>query len=152
MKKIKLLLCILIFSSIGYSQQLLWSTLDNSTSKYVPIENITSEVLEFYDHYDLYFDGAGYTKSSFLNSIEKYGDKSQNWKDFKQGILKIEKLTVFALRCNSGKGSVVLIICVTKDSVNFISFSNNYEFGSQVIIHDESEKEKFSKWFQTLLK
>ena len=152
MKKVRLLLFFVIIASTGYSQQFLWSTVENSSAKYVPIENVTNEVLEFFDHYQFYFDGAGYSKNSFLNAIEKYGDKSQSWKEFKQSILKIEKLTVFALRSNSGKGSVVLVMCVSKENVNFLSFSNNYESGSQTILPLESEKEKFSKWFQTLLK
>ncbi len=151
MKKIKLLLCFIIFTSSVYGQQFLWSTSENTAPKYVPLENITSEVLNYFDHYQLYHDGAGYSKNNFLKVIEKYGDKTESWKNFKQMILKIETLTVFAIRSNTGEGSEILIICITKDNVNFVSFSNNYESGSQMIIHVESERKKFAKWFETLM-
>ncbi|MBK9532192.1 MAG: hypothetical protein IPO42_10395 [Chitinophagaceae bacterium] len=73
MKKLKLLLYFVIMTSTGYSQQLLWSTVENSSSKYVSIENVTAEVLEFFDHYKFYFDGAGYSKSSFLMQLRNMG-------------------------------------------------------------------------------
>ena len=71
----------------------------------MPIEDIKSEVLSFFDHYKLYYDGTGYSKSNFLKIIEKYGDETESWKNFKQMILKIETLTIFAIRSNPGKGS-----------------------------------------------
>jgi len=149
MKKIGILFCFILFNSSVFGQQFLWSTSENTSSKYVPIENITNEVLNFYNHYQFYNDGAGYSKSSFIKAIEKYGDNSENWKSFKQSILKIENLTVFAIRSNTGKGSVVLVICVTKENVNFVTFSNNMESGSQVA--SGIDEKEFANWFQTLL-
>lgn len=149
MKKIGILFCFILFNSSVFGQQFLWSTTENTSSKYVPIENITNEVLNFYNHYQFYNDGAGYSKSNFINAIEKYGDNSEKWKSFKQGILKIESLTVFAIRSNTGKGSVVLVICVTKENVNFVSFSNNFESGSQFA--GGIDEKEFTNWFQTLL-
>lgn len=149
MKKSQILLCFLFFNSFVFGQQILWTTIENSSSKYIAKENVANEVLSFYNHYQFYNDGSGYTKSNFLNAIEKYGDKSEKWNSFKQTIMKIENLTAFAIRSNTGYGSIVLVICVTKDNVNFVSFSNNYEEGSQMAKGiDENE---FSNWFQTLL-
>lgn len=149
MKKIRLLLCFIFFNSSVFGQQFLWSTVENTSSRYVPMENITDEVLSFYNHYQFYNDGAGYSKSNFIKSIEKYGDKSESWKNFKQSILKIDKLTVFAIRSNTGEGSIILVICVTKENVNFISFSNNMDSGSQVASGIDAKE--FANWFQTLL-
>ena len=58
-------------------------------------------------------------------------------------------MTVFAIRGNTGKGSVVLVICVTKENVNFVSFSNNYESNSEVA--GGIDEKEFANWFQTLL-
>jgi hypothetical protein len=149
MKKIQFLCCFLFLNSIAFGQQILWTTIENTSSKYVPIENITYEVLNFYNHYRFYNDGSGYTKSNFLNAIEKYGDKSDKWNNFKQTILKIENSTVFAIRSNTGYGSIVLVICVTKENVNFVSFSNSSERGSQLA--SGNDEKEFSNWFQTLL-
>ena len=149
MKKIQILFCFLFFNSIVFGQQILWTTIENTSSKYVAKENLTNEVLNFYNHYSFYNDGSGYTKSNFLNAIEKYGDKSDKWNSFKQSILKIENLTVFAIRSNTGYGSIVLVICVTKENVNFVSFSNNSERGSQLA--SGIDEKEFSNWFQTLL-
>lgn len=151
MKKTILFLFFLLFSSTFFGQQFLWSTLEGTSTKHVRLENITEEVLKFYDHYDHYHDGAGYSKTNFLKTIESYGDNSEAWKNFKQMILKTETLTVFAMRSNTGKGSAVFVICVTKENVNFFIFSNNYEIASEPILHLDSEREKFTKWFQTLL-
>ncbi len=149
MKKIQILFCFLFFNSIVFGQQILWTTIENTSSKYVAKENVANEVLGFYNHYRFYNDGSGYTKSNFLNAIEKYGDKSEKWNSFKQSILKIENLTVFAIRSNTGYGSIVLVICVTKENVNFVSFSNNSESGSQLA--SGIDEKEFSNWFQSLL-
>lgn len=151
MKKAILFIFFLLFNSTFFGQQFLWSTLENNSVKHVPLENITEEVLKFYDHYDQYHDGAGYSKINFLKTIEKYGDSSESWKNFKQMILKTETLTVFAMRSNTGKGSAVFVICVNKENVNYIIFSNTYEIASETIVHIDSEREKFTKWLQTLL-
>lgn len=149
MKKSQILLCFLFFNSFVFGQQTLWTTIENTSSKYVAKENVVNEVLSFYNHYQFYNDGSGYTKSNFLNVIEKYGDKSEKWNNFKQTILKIENLTVFAIRSNTGFGSIVLVICVTKENVNFVSFSNNWERGSQMA--NGIDENEFSNWFKTLL-
>lgn len=151
MKNIGFIFCFIIFTSSAFGQQFLWSTVKDSTIKYVPLENVTNEVLEFYDHYDLYYDGAGFSKEGFFKMFEgsqsyKNSNTSQ-WKYFKQKIDKINDLTVFAFRSNSGKGSAILVLCVTKENVNLITFSNIYEGDAQFT----TDREKFAKWFKTLL-
>ena len=53
------LLLVTLTSSV-FGQQSLWTTVknDNDTSgtKYVPLTNVTKEVLTFYDQYDYYFE------------------------------------------------------------------------------------------------
>lgn len=151
MKIIGTLLCLLFCNSFAYGQQFLWSTSETAKSELVKIDDVSEEVLKFYDHYKFYFDGAGYSKGNFVKAIEKYGDKSPEWKSFKQSIINTEELTVFAIRGNSGKGSEVLVICVTKDNVNFITFSNIYDYNNSQIITTFG-RDKFAKWFETLLK
>ncbi|WP_396210369.1 hypothetical protein, partial [Flavobacterium sp.] len=61
MKKIQILCCFLFFNSIVFGQQILWTTIENTSSKYVAKENVANEVLSFYNHYRFYNDGSGYT-------------------------------------------------------------------------------------------
>ena len=153
MKNIAFILCFVIFTTPLFGQQFLWSTTKDSTSKYVPLDSVTSKVLEFYDHYDYYYDGAGYNKDGFVKSFEgsqSYKNSSTSgWKNFKKKIYEIKDLSVFAIRLNSGQGSVVMVLCVSKENVNMLVFSNTYEKDAIPII--PYEREKFAKWFKTLL-
>ncbi len=153
MKKIGLTFCFGIFITTAFGQQFLWSTIKDTTSKYVPLDSVSSKVLEFYDHYEYYYDGAGYNKDGFVKSFEgsqSYKNSSTSgWKNFKKKIYEIKELAVFAIRVNSGHGSVVMVLCVSKENVNMIVFSNTYEKDAISII--PYEREKFAKWFKTLL-
>ena len=153
MKNIGFIFCFMILTSSAFGQQFLWSTVKDTTIKYVPLEDVTDEVLEFYDHYEYYYDGAGFSKEGFFKMYEgsqSYkNSKTSQWNDFKKKIDKIDNLTVFAFRSNSGKGSVILVLCVTKENVNLITFSNTYE--RDALFTHRSDREKFAKWFETLL-
>jgi len=153
MEKIRFIFCLIFLTSTAYGQQFLWSTVKDSTSKYVPIDSVSSKVLEFYDHYEYYYDGAGYNKDGFVKSFEgsqSYKNSSTSgWKNFKKKIYEIKDLAVFAIRLNSGQGSVVMVLCISKENVNMIVFSNTYERDAIQII--PYEREKFAKWFKTLL-
>jgi len=127
MKKIGIIIGFVILSSSVFGQQFLWSTVNDSTSKYVPLENVTSEVLNFYDQYEYYFDASGFSKDGFMEFVNNFGSKSIDWKNFKKKIDKIDKLTVFALRSNFGRGSVVFVMCISKENVNMLVFTNSYE-------------------------
>lgn len=144
MKKIGLIIFIAVLTSSAFGQQFLWSTVKNDTAsvKYVPINRVTNEVLSFYDHYDLYYDFAGFSKERFIDEMD-YGFDDWEW------LNDINDLTVFALRSNTGEGSVVLIMCISKNNINMIIFSNNVEGSFQLTL--ASDKDKFAKWFKTLL-
>lgn len=145
MKKFYLIL-FFIFSISSFGQQFLWSTLNDTSSKYIPIENVTEEVIKFYDHYDFYHDGSGYNKENFFKMFERLGANSNNWEGFKESVKNIEQLTVFALRDNTGQGSVVIVIFITKQNINVVAFSNSYKEDS-ILTYD---KKRFESWIETL--
>jgi len=142
MKKYGFIIVFFIIASSAFGQQLLWSTKRNADIKYVPLNNVTKEVLTFYDQYELYYDFTGFSKDRFIEFFD-YGFDDWKW------LYDIEELTVFALRSNSGRGSVVLVMCISKNNVNTIVFSN-YVDGDFIMTH-RSDREKFSNWFKTLL-
>lgn len=144
-----------LFTNSLFGQQFLWSTVkkDSVGVKYVSVENVTMEVLEFYDTYKYYYDGAGFSKDGFFKSFEgsqSYKNSSTSqWKDLKKKIYEINELTVFAFRANLGQGSAVLVLCVSKENVNMVTFSNVLE--SNFNISSQYNRNKFIKWFMTLL-
>lgn len=153
MKKLLLIFSFIVFTATTFGQQFLWTTLKDSATKYVPLENVTEKILEFYDHYEFYYDGSGYSKDGFFKMFE--GSKSfknsnaSRWKGLKKKIYEIDSLTVIAFKSNLGQGSVILVICISKENVNLISFSNNYE--RDAILTYSTDRRKFAKWFNTLL-
>jgi len=149
MKKIGLIISFIALTSSVFGQQFLWSTVKDSTSKYVPLKNVISEVLNFYDQYEYYYDYSGFSKERFFEFVEKFENNSKDWKIVKKKINEIEDLMVFALRDNLGRGSVVSVICFSKDNVNLIIFSNTYE--PDCLLTYSTRREKFANWFRTLL-
>lgn len=149
MKKIGLAILLLTLTSSVFGQQRLWTTENNnndkSGNKYVPLTSVTKEVLTFYDQYDFYFDLSGYSKERFIEEIN-YG--FDDWSILNE----IKDLTVFAYKSNTGRGSLIMVMCVSKDNVNLLLFSND------ILLHENPqqtgsyEKDKFTKWFKTLLK
>ena len=153
MKKFGLISFFIVFTATAFGQQFLWTTLKDSATKYVPLENVTNKVLEFYDSYKFYYDGSGYSKDGFFKMFESSQSyknfNTSRWKDLKKKIYEMDSLTVIAFRSNLGQGSVILVMCISKENVNLISFSNNYE--QDAMLTFSTEREKFSKWFKTLL-
>ncbi len=150
MRKITFIFFLTLLSSYAFSQQFLWSTAKDTSLKfmrYIPLDSVLDEVLELYEQYEFYFDGSGYSKDGFFKTFENSQSfkKSNNsrWNNLKKKIYSINDLTVYAFKDNLGHGSVILIVCVTKDNVDMLSFSNNYESDALVTV----DKEKFSKWF-----
>lgn len=135
----------------AFGQQVLWTTIKDSVVKYVPLDDVPDAVMEFYDYYELYFDGSGFSKEGFFKMYEGANSKTitSEWRELKKRILEINTPTVFAFKYNPGNGSIVIVMCISQENVNFVSFSNNYERGAQLIT--SSGKEKFTKWFKTLL-
>ncbi len=92
----------------------------------------------------MHYDFSGYSKERFIDEID-YGFKDIQW------INEIKELTVFALRSNTGNGSVVLVMFVNKENVNLVIFTNealrgNYNYRKNY----NHEKEKFEIWLETL--
>jgi len=131
-----------------FGQQFLWSTIKDSISKYVPLENVTNEVLKFYDQYEYYFDLAGFSKDGFFELIENYEIKSYSWENIKNRIFDITDLTVFAFRGNLGRGSMIFVMCISKADVNMLIFANAYD--TDAITTHRSSREKFKNWFIAL--
>jgi hypothetical protein len=148
MKKIVFALLLVILTSFAFGQQRLWTTVknDNDTSgtKYVQLASVTKEVLAFYDQYDYYFDLSGYSKKRFIEEIN-YGFNDWNW------LYDIKDLTVFALKSNAGRGSLIMVMCVSKDNVNLLLFSNDILLHNNPQATGSYKKDNFARWFKTLL-
>jgi hypothetical protein len=77
MKKIVFIVFFIFISFSAFGQQFLWSTdRNNSAERYVSLNNVTREVLEFYDQYRFYYDFSGFTKDRFVDMFD-YG--FENW-------------------------------------------------------------------------
>lgn len=145
-KKFGLIIFLSALTSSVFGQQFLWTTVksDSVGTKYTPLNNVTKEVLTFYDQYKFYYDLSGYSKKRFIEEID-YGFDDWNW------LNDIKDLTVFALRSNTGSGSVVLIMCISKDNVNMVIFSNDILLHRNAQSTGSYHKEKFASWFKTVL-
>jgi hypothetical protein len=144
MKRLGFIIFFFVLTISAFGQQFLWSTVKDKAERYVPLNNVTKEVLVFYDQYDRYYDFSGFSKDRFIDGFN-YGFEDWQW------LYDIEKLTVFALRSNSGRGSVVFVMIISKNNINALVFANNAEFGYNSRFTHKSEREKFSNWFKTLL-
>lgn len=137
-----------ILTSSAFGQQSLWSTIkpenEKSGLKYVPLENVAKEVLTFYNQYNYYFDLSGYSKKRF---IEETGYGFDDWSMLNE----INELTVFAFKTNMGRGSVIMVLCVSKDNVNLLLFSNDITLHENPQNTGSYKKDKFIDWFTTLL-
>lgn len=144
--KFGLIILLLTLTSSAFGQQYLWTTSKRDTSdvKVVPLNNVTKEVLVFYDQYKFYFDLTGYSKKRFIEEIN-YGFEDWNW------LYDINELTVSALKSNSGRGSFIMVMSISKDNVNLLLFSND------IMLHQNAQgtgsynKDKFVNWFKTIL-
>jgi hypothetical protein len=147
LKIIGLIIFLGIFTASAFSQQFLWSTAEGDSlyQEYVPLISVTKEVTKFYDHYDHYYDLAGFSKERFMEEID-FGFEDWLW------LNDIKNPTVFAVRSNEGDGSIVLVMCVSEDNINLIIFSNHtIDYNTNYESTYSNAKEKFEKWFKTLL-
>ncbi|GAO27778.1 hypothetical protein JCM15548_14629 [Geofilum rubicundum JCM 15548] len=115
----------------------------------MPLDSVVSEVLNIYEMYDYYIDGAGFNKQNFFELLESTINDSDSLEDFKKLIDETENLKVTAFRANLGEGSAVLIVIISKDHINMIAFSNIYDPSS--IQTGPFRKDKFERWFKSLL-
>jgi hypothetical protein len=144
MKKICFIICFLILTFSVFGQQFLWSTVRDTAERYVPMNSVTREVLNFYDQYRFYYDFSGFSKDRFIKMFD-YGFEDWSF------LYDIENLTVLALRSNTGRGSIVLVMCISKDNVNTLIFTNTSELGTDWIMTHSSDRNKFSQWFRTIM-
>ena len=98
-----------------------------------------------YDHYEMHYDFSGFSKKRFMEEAD-YGFDDLKW------INEISELTVFALRSNMGRGSIVLVMFVSDVNLNLLIFSNNVVEGDfNYIPNDEYDRGKFENWLKTLM-
>jgi hypothetical protein len=149
MKKIGFFVLLSILTSSAFGQQPLWSTIEDNELgiRYVPLDKVTQEVLEFYDLYDRYYDLTGFSKERFLDEVG-IGIEAQDLEKLND----INDLTVKAIKSNTGQGSFVLVACINEDNVDMIIFSNS---GIPGLYNSEAtyltERVKFARWFGTII-
>jgi hypothetical protein len=140
MKKIGFFLCLIFLAVSAFGQQVLWSTSGEFDARIVPINNVIAEVLNFYEQYSYYYDYTGYNKATF---IKEFGE---DW-DF---IYDIDTMSVYAFRAPmEGGGSGVLVMCLDRNNVNIVIFTNVWERGA--INTFGSNRGRFQNWFRTLI-
>lgn len=148
LKNYILVIFMVTISSALFGQQNLWTTFkptnDSIKTKVISMSDVPNEVLKIYDQYNYYFDLTGYTKKRFIKEMDM-GFNDWTW------LNEINELTVFALKSNTGYGSYVLVLCVSKDNANMLIFSNNITQRKNPQGTVSYEREKFKNWFETLL-
>lgn len=148
LKKYVLAIIMVTLTSSVFGQQNLWTTFkpanDSIKTKVISMSEVPNEVLKIYDQYDYYFDLTGYTKKRFIEEMDM-GFNDWAW------LNEINELTVFALKSNTGNGSYVLVLCVSKDYANMLIFSNNITQSNNPQGTNSYEREKFKNWVETLL-
>ena len=145
-KNIGFVMLFSLVSVCAFSQQAIWTTVKDTEIKYVALNNVTKEVLKFYDQYEYYFDFTGFDKDSFIKEFDNDPD-GYNW------IYDIDETTIVAFRVPGesarGGGSIVFVFCVDKNNVNMIAFSNTYDTGANMT--HQSRRSRFEIWFKTIL-
>lgn len=147
MKVIGLTIFFSLLTSTIFGQQYLWSTVqqDSAAEKYIPIEYVTNEIVKFYNHYEMHYDLSGFSKERFIEEID-YGFDDWNW------LNRIDELTVFALRSNTGSGSIILVMFISEKNINLIIFTNEViDNNFNYLSNYESDREKFETWLKTLM-
>ena len=138
------LLLALAHATMG--QQYMWTTVDSDSNVYerqITMSTVLSEVLAYYDQYDYYFDLTGYSKQNFIDKV-KWGYFDSTW------LNGMDSLSIFAIKSNSGRSSVITVLCVSDRNVDMVLFSND----SVVRPHPQStlnSREKFKSWFKLIL-
>ena len=150
MKKISFIFLLLILSAFAAGQLALWTTVKSDKIKNIPDENVTKEVLEFYDLYKFYFDFTGFTKEAFKEKFpQNFNREGENW----NWLDDIEERSVYALRTPIEGGSAIVVLCIDKNNFHMVIFSNVYDSGANMTYNGEieNERKRFEKWFKTLL-
>jgi hypothetical protein len=158
MKKLLIVLFVLALSTLKSSdvngQQVLWTTIKEMNEyKYLPIGDVKSKVVEFYDTYYYRQDQTGYdidTFFKFLNKTIGKGVTNDRWRE-KLKENQTEKM-VICMKTNSGSGSVISVIFLGEKSFDTINFSNTlFVEGGDINRQDEEFKRRFLKWYDSLM-
>jgi hypothetical protein len=159
----KIILIILIFvSAKSFGQQFQWTTnksglFQGSEIKVIPIDKVQNKLLEYFESYDNYYDGTGYSKDGFFREFEGNNSNiesdNKNWDYFKKSIYNISELTISCVKTNLGSGSSILILIVKKDNIDVISFSNQLSRGSISTYNGkiDDKKTRFIKFYRSLI-
>ena len=123
-------------------QNFLWSTEKDIGKRYVSLNNVVKEVLEFYDSYKYYYDLTGFDKDAFIKEFDDALGDDSSW------IYDVNNTLVFADRTNvEGIGLAICVICIDSDNVHMVIFSNAYHRNNI----PTQNRERFEKWFRALL-
>jgi hypothetical protein len=155
MKKLLFVLLVVVLSTLKssnvFGQQFLWSTSKEITDvKSIPLTNVKGKVMEYYDTYRFYVDNTGYDVESFNKFIELF-DSETKIKKLKDELTKsdTDKL-VICVKGNSNNSSVISVIIMSKKNLDIINFTNGVSnLGIQST--GDNNKNKFEKWFNTLM-
>lgn len=159
----KIILIILIFvSAKSFGQQFQWTTnksglFQGSEIKVIPIDKVQNKLLEYFESYDNYYDGTGYTKDGFFREFEGNNSNiesdNKNWDYFKKSIYGINELTISCVKTNLGSGSSILVLIVKKDNIDVISFSNQLSRGFISTYNGRivDNKTRFIKFYKSLI-
>ena len=162
MKKLILLLLLFSISFISLGQQFLWTTnqnglFPNSEMKVISKEDVLDKLLDYYETYNFYYDGSGFTKDGFFRMFQNsnsYQDTDKmDWEKFKKGISEIQDLTIICMKSNEGSGSNISILILSKNNFDMIRFSNQLEEGGIYTYNSKSQYErmKFIKFYNSLI-
>src|SRR5690554_1798142 len=150
----------LIFMSMlmpAVSQQVIWSTVENDSIggraiKHVPIDEVIHEVGKFYDFYDFYYDGTGYSKEMQaveFEAAEKNDPGNSSLRSFMLRKFSSVEPVAVCLKTNEGRGSIISVIYINGSNLDMLAYSNQYEEGGN-FAHNV-DREKFLNWFRQVM-
>ena len=97
-----------------------------------------------FDDIHYYYDGTGFTKEEFIIKMSDGKDEvADSW------INEIDALTVLAMKVNIDYGSAIMIMIISKENADMVSFTNYLDIGAENAT--PYKRQKFEKWFKTLL-
>ena len=136
------------------AQQLLWTTDKRYSSSVITNDAVFDEVMKFYDFYEMYFDGTGYTKTEFASMLRSNwifsGSNVANISKLELHLPQIKSPTYFAYKGNTGNGAIIYILCMDNESLDVIAFSNIPK--SSPNLTSETNRDKFMNWFLSVSK
>jgi hypothetical protein len=150
----------LFLSLSSFGQQFLWTTNENglfpkSEMKVISKEDVLEKLKTYFENYDGYYDGTGFTKEGFFKKFEssnsyKVSNKT-NWEEFKKSVSNIKDLTITCIKSNEGNGSNVMILIINKNNFDTIIFSNSIEDGFISTGGYMTFFPKFEKFYNSLI-